>query len=129
MPALANLSINDGQAAPAAHTFVAKGTNGVLARFEEQSNEPATGYFVLSHEYVRPANATAAHRVKVSINMPTLATVNGVPTIVRNSSAKVEINLSQTASLQERKDILAYIANLLDNASMKTTVTNLEPFW
>lgn len=129
MPALATLTINDGQASPAAHSFVAKGTDGALSRFQELSAGTPAGFFTLSHEYVSPTNATAAHRIKLGLNVPVMATVDGVPTVVRNSSAQVIFNLSQYSSDQERKDLIAYVTNALSNATVKSTVVNLEAFW
>jgi len=60
---------------------------------------------------------------------PTVATVNSVDTVVRYSSAKVELNIHPDSTLQERKDLLAYVANTLGLATMKTSVENLEPFY
>jgi hypothetical protein len=39
------------------------------------------------------------------------------------------LNLSQQSTLQEKKDLLAYVVNTLGLASMKTSVENLEPFY
>jgi hypothetical protein len=61
--------------------------------------------------------------------MPTVATVSGVDTVVRFSSAQVILNFAPDSLLQERKDLLAYVANQLANANVKTSVQNLEPFY
>jgi hypothetical protein len=61
--------------------------------------------------------------------MPTVVTVSGVDTVVRFSSAQVILNIAPDSSLQERKDLLAYVANQLANANVKTSVQNLEPFY
>lgn len=129
MPAITALTINDGALTPVAHTFNPVTTNGSSAEFAERSASVPNGYFKLTHEVRRPASAAAAHRVIMGFNMPTITSVSGVPTVVRNSSAKVEFNLSSLSSEQERKDLLAYITNVLSNAAVKTTVQNIEPFW
>jgi len=59
--------------------------------------------------------------------VPTVATVNGVDTVVRYNSAQVILNIHPESTLQDRKDLNAYVANSLDNALIKTTVENLEP--
>jgi hypothetical protein len=65
----------------------------------------------------------------MGFNIPTVATVDGVDKVVRNSSAQVILNVHPEATLQERKDLLAYVANFLDKADVKTSVNNLEPFY
>jgi hypothetical protein len=61
--------------------------------------------------------------------MPTVATVNSVDVVVRYSSAQVILNIHPDSTLQERKDLLAYVANSLGLASWKTAVENLEPHY
>jgi hypothetical protein len=129
MSALASLSINDGQATPVAHTFNPVSTDGSRAQWAERSAGVPSGYFTLSHEVRNPASATAAYRVLIGLNVPVMATVNGVLTVVRNSSAQVTLNCSAQSTVQERKDLLAYVANFLGNATVKTSVQDLEPFY
>jgi hypothetical protein len=60
---------------------------------------------------------------------PTVAAVSGIDTVVRYSSAQVTLNIHPDSTLQERKDLLAYVANSLGLATWKTAVENLEPFY
>jgi len=60
---------------------------------------------------------------------PSVATVDSVDKVVRYSSAQVTLNVHPDATLQERKDLLAYIKNFLDDSSVETSVYNLEPFY
>jgi hypothetical protein len=60
---------------------------------------------------------------------PTVAAVDGSDTVVRYNSGQVILNLNPNSTLQERKDLLAYVANTLANATIKTSVENLEPFY
>lgn len=129
MPAIAPLVLKDGQTVPADHTFGVVTTNGSSAQFAERSSASPAGYYSLTHEVGRPATPSAAHRVKLGFNIPVMATVEGVPTVVRNSSAQVVFNCSTQSTEQERKDLLAYVANALADASVKSTVQNLEPFY
>lgn len=130
MPAIAAQSINDGAGTPAAHTFSPQSvTNGSKAEFQERSASIPSGYFVLTHEVIRGATPDSADRIKIGLNMPSVATVDGSAAVVRNSSAQVILNLSKVSTLQERKDLLAYVANTLGKADVKTTVENIEPFY
>jgi hypothetical protein len=60
---------------------------------------------------------------------PSVAAVDGSDTVVRYSSAQVVLNVHPDSTLQERKDLLAYVSNFLANATVKTSVENLEPFY
>jgi hypothetical protein len=61
--------------------------------------------------------------------MPTVATVDGVDQVVRYSSFSGTLNIHPSATLQERKNLLAYIVNFYNNALVKQTVENIEPFY
>jgi hypothetical protein len=60
---------------------------------------------------------------------PVVATVDGSDTVVRYNSGQIVLNVNPQSTLQERKDLLAYMANTLANATVKTSVENLEPFY
>jgi hypothetical protein len=49
--------------------------------------------------------------------------------VVRYSSAQVNLNIHPDATLQERKDLLAYLVNFFQNSTVKTSVENIEPFY
>lgn len=129
MPAIAALSINDGLASPVAHTFSPVSTTGVKAKWADRSPTIPAGYRTISHEMAEPNGSRTVNKVTMGYMVPTVATVNAVDTVVRYNSAKVEFNLHPESTLQDRKDILAYVANSLDLALVKTSVENLEPFY
>lgn len=128
MPAIASLSINDGQATPAAHTFAVGTTDGQAAKWIEKSAAASTGYFPLTYSVRMGKTPTAANVVEIGITMPTLdgTSVNGV---MRKSSASVRFNFAQTASQQEMKDLVAYVTNFLSNATVKAAIPALDPFY
>lgn len=129
MPAIATLSIDDGQATPAAHSFVPVTTTGSKAEWAERSAAVPSGFFNMTHEVVKPKSASEAWKIKINFYVPTLATVDGVSTVVRFQSSTLTLNIAQGSSLQERKDLLAYVANSLGNADIKTSIENIEPFY
>lgn len=129
MPAIAAISINDGQSTPVSHTFSPVTTNGAKAEWADRSPASPAGFLGISHEVRRPATASAAQRVIIGFNIPVMETVNGVATVTRFSSAKLEMNFANLSTEQERKDLLAYVKNFLTNASVATSVTDLEPFY
>jgi len=129
MPAIAALSINDGQSTPVAHTFNPVSTNGAKAQWADRSPSIPAGFRTLSHEIAGPNGSRTVHRITMGYMIPTVATVNSVDTVVRYSSAQVILNIHPESTLQERKDLLAYVANSLGLASVKTSVENLEPYY
>lgn len=129
MPAIAALSINDGQSTPATHTFNPVSTNGAKALWADRSPSIPAGFRTISHDVAGPNGSRTVHRITMGYMIPTVATVNSVDTVVRYSSAQVVLNIHPESTLQERKDLLAYVANSLGLASVKTSVENLEPFF
>lgn len=129
MPAIAALTVNDGQAAPVAHTFSPVSTTGAKAVWADRSPTIPAGYRTISHEVAEPNGNRTVYRESFGYMIPTVATVSGVDTVVRYNSAKVELNIHPESTLQDRKDLLAYVANSLGLATVKTAVENLEPFY
>lgn len=129
MPAIASLTVNDGLATPAAHTFAPVSTTGMKAKWADRSPTIPAGYRTISHEIVEPNGSRTTNTVKMGYMVPTVATVNAVDTVVRYNSAQVTLNIHPESTLQDRKDLLAYVANSLGLAAVKTSVENLEPFY
>lgn len=129
MPAIATLVINDGQAAPVAHSFAPVTTDGSVAKFADRSPSIPSGFRTISIEVLTPSGARTVNKLGLGYYVPVVVAVNGVDTVVRYSSASVVLNIHPDALLQERKDLLAYVANSLGLASVKTSVENIEPFY
>lgn len=129
MPAIATLSINDGQATPVAHSFAPVSTDGAKAKWADRSPSIPAGFKTISHEVAEPSGNRTVHKLTFGFTDPVVASVDGADTVVRYNSAQVILNLHPDSTLQNRKDILAYVANFLGNATVKTSVENLEPFY
>lgn len=129
MPQLAAITINDGATTPVAHTFNPVVATQGRSRVADRSPGVPSGYLTIDHEVRQPGSPDAAFRVIMGFNIPVTAVVDGSTQVVRNSSAQIQINLSQESTLQERKDLLAYMANYLANTTVKDTVYNIEPFY
>lgn len=129
MPAIATLTINDGQAAPVAHTFSPQSTTGQKAQWADRSPTIPAGYRTISHELADPNGTRTVHKVTMGFMTPVVATVDGSDTVVRYNSGQIILNINPQSTLQERKDIMAYMINTMSNATVKTSVENLEPFY
>lgn len=129
MPAIAALTINDGQTVPVAKTFNPNTTDGARAEWADRSPSIPAGFRKISYEVLPPNGSRTVHRVLAGFMCPTVATVNSVDTVVRYNSAQVTLNLHPDSTVQERKDLLAYVANFLGLSSVKSSVENIEPYY
>lgn len=129
MPAIAALTINDGLASPVAHTFAPATTDGSTAKWADRSPTIPAGFRTISYEVSLPSGNRTTNKLQMGLYNPTVATVNSVDQVVRYSSAQVTLSIHPDATLQERKDLLAYLVNFFTQASVKTSVENIEPFY
>lgn len=129
MPAIGALSILDNKGTPVAHVFTPASSLGTLTKYTNNAASIPAGRETLSLEMASPVSATAAYRLKLKYTFPTVAVVNTVDTVVRQSSAEVTINYSQSSTLQERKDAMRIVANSLLNASIMAVGDNLETIY
>lgn len=129
MPAIAALTINDGQATPAPKTFTVVGTTGAKATWADKTSGVPVGYTRVTREVREAKSKDGAHSVLYGWEFPTTALVNGVLTRVRVSSAQVRINFAQDSTDAERKDINALVANALLEAGHKVANANIEPHY
>lgn len=144
MPAQAALTINDGQSTPAAHTFNPIGIQPVanLASYVDRSSGQAIGFGRVSLSLREPviakngtqSAASRLYKVTAVINIPQLETLGTAdsgltppPTLAYTTAARMEFMIPERASLQNRKDILAYAKNLLAQSVVTSLVQDLEP--
>lgn len=135
MPAIGNLTINDGAATPVAHTFAPVGVDGSLATYADRVGGIPVGYGKITVNLREPSNgASGVYKATVKILVPTLeqtspSTATGIqpaPTVAFTTAVHMDFLLPARSSQQNRKDALAYAKNLLANAVVDNVVTNLE---
>lgn len=136
-----NIVLADAQATPVSHTFVPVGLdkNGVFW-FEDQSQANAIGYWKISIEVTRPANAQAgtssqgrASRVKIGLHEPILetvsnSTVSGIapaPTVSYVMRSFTDYVLAERSALIDRKNLRKMNAGLQNDATIIACVENL----
>lgn len=127
MSAIANIVINDGQGTPVAHTFAPAKTQADWALLEDRAAGLYIGYNKLTFDLKRPTGESrqASRNLKLSIKVETPklevvsnSTVSGIapaPTISYRPTAELVVTFPERCSLQDRKDLQAYIKNLLSN--------------
>lgn len=129
MPAVANITINDGQATPVSHVFEPVRTGPDYAHFEDKSTTQYIGFWKLQLALKRPQgqsksasrNLEATVRIETPI-LETLGTADSgftpAPTVAYRPMAEIRFVLPERSSLQQRKDVRV----LLTNALMGTSV-------
>lgn len=128
MPAIGNLTINDGQSTPVAHTFGVVTTTGNESRWADRSGGKPAGYILVNSRQKDPSNGARNYRMQFEIVLPTVATdpTTGKDYIARTGRCNVEFVLPESSVLQERKDLLAYAKNLLAQSLVTSVVQDLE---
>lgn len=128
MPAIGNLTINDGQSTPVAHTFGPVVANGNESRWADRSGGKPAGYLLINSRQKDPSNGARNYRMQFEIVLPTVATdpTTGKDYIARTARCNVEFVLPESSVLQERKDVRAYCRNLLADSMVTSIIENLE---
>lgn len=144
MPALASITIDDGQATPVAHTFSPSGPdkNGVNYLYD-RSGGIAIGFPNIALDLREPvagaktSDSSRVYRAKIKVVMPVLevtsaSTGTGIqpaPTKAYEAAFVGEFILPERSTLQNRKDILAYAKNLLADSVVTSLVRDLESIY
>jgi len=133
MAAIANITINDGLATPVAHIFAPAKTQADMALLEDRTSASnPSGIFIgfgkltMMMERPKGASGSATRNIKASIKIETPkletvsnSTVSGIapaPTVSYRPVAELMLTFPERCSLQDRKDLQAFVKNLLSNA-------------
>jgi hypothetical protein len=138
MSAIANIVILDGASTPVNHTFapVTIDNDGV-AKWADRSGGVSIGFPQLSYKLANPAkrSASPAYKMTAKVVLPVLeqtspSTATGIqpaPTVAYNLIANIELVLPERSTLQDRKNLIAFVRNYLANAAVITAgVENYE---
>jgi hypothetical protein len=137
MAAIANIVINDGQGTPVAHTFGVASVSTDLCEWQDRVTGFVLGFPKLSIGQKLPSNGSGRIKQTFRMEVPTLETATGTtgegfvpkPTLAYKESAFLEVYHDPRSSLQERKNLNAYLKNGLANAAWTTLMENYEmPF-
>jgi len=142
MASQANLTINDGQATPVAHTFYTNGAGwsdslkGILASWVDRSAAAAVGFWKVSLAFKEPDGkgrknyvVTAKSEVPVLevVNSSTYSGITPAPTVSYKPISITTFSIPERSTIAARKDQLAVHRNFLANAVVTSAVQDLEP--
>jgi len=128
MSAITNIVINDGQGTPVAHTFAPAKTQSDFAQLEDRSTGIYIGYNKLTFALKRPTGpskeATRNLKLSIKIETPKLETVSNntysgvapAPTVSYRPTAELIVTLPERCTLQDRKDLQAFVKNVMANS-------------
>lgn len=138
MAAATNLIINDGLNTPVAHTFEVAKLQPESALFEDRVSGIYIGYNKLVLSVARPQgdskSATRNLKAVLRIETPKMETVSNntysgvapAPTVAYRPVAEVTFTLPERCSLQDRKDLLAYLKNALSSGAVDNLLQKFE---
>lgn len=139
MGAIANVTINNGEATPVAKTFNVDGITGAIASFSDRSGGISLGYPNITMSVRQPVKTakTRNNKVAFKVTVPVLevtspSTATGIqpaPTLAYDLVFNGEFILPERCSLAERKNILAFAKNLLSHTMAQAAVHDLEPVY
>jgi hypothetical protein len=133
MAAIANLVLADGQAVPVNKTFTPMDCTSALATWTDRSSGIAIGM---------PAVTLSLHvgkdvtKVVGKVTLPVLEVISGSdggytpsPKVAYTVMGKAEFTLPSRSTLQNRKDVSAFLRNYLSNAVVTKAIEEFErPF-
>lgn len=131
MANFANIIINDGLATPVAHTFAIKTNDNGVSTYEDRISGVPVGYNKL---IVRISETKDQRTVKADILVPVLEAVSGANAqgftppakIAYQNIGKIEFRTSSRSTLQQRKDLVAFMKNTINLALMSSLVADTE---
>lgn len=135
MSAIAALTLADGASTPVNHTFSPVNIDQAgVAKWADRSGGIALGFPVVSLSLRTPSKTSRNFRLTAKVVTPVLevtspSTSTGIqpaPTLAYNVTANVDIVLPERTTVQQRKDLAAFLKNFLANAVITNAVENFE---
>lgn len=140
MAAVAPLTVSDGQLTPVVHTFAPRrlgdgnANNSMMVEYEDRVGGVVVGFPKISIMMRYPDKNLRSTKVTIKVTRPVLetvsnSTVSGIapaPTLSYVPLFSGEFVLPERSALADRRDILAYVRNLLANVVVTDAVHNLE---
>lgn len=134
MTAQTTLVLNDGQSTPVAKTFSERGADRQLAVWKDISSGISIGFPTVTLSNKERPGTNGTYRVEARVTIPVTEVISGdaggyepVPKVAYTMLGKVEMIAPNRATLQNRKDLWAFVANLMAHAVPKATFVDFNP--
>lgn len=135
MPQNTTIVINDGASTPLAHTFYpSKIDANNIATFNERVSGVPVGYPTVTWSLRAPTVQSPAYKLVGKLTQPKVITTTDttgktVTSVDYTNIGTIDLVVSSRCTKQERKDLRVLLSNLLLNASIVSSVDDLESFW
>lgn len=138
MPNFASsVTLNDGQASPVAHTFAPLSLVGTEARHVDRSSGISVGYPILTTAVTLPTKQQKMTKIRLKLAVPVMEVVNSstysgitpAPTKAYDVTFDGTFFLPERSTLSARKDLLAYVKNLVAHANTAALVETQETYY
>jgi len=135
MTAIAALTLADGAATPVSHTFSPVNIDQAgVARWADRSGGISLGFPAVSFSMRNPTKASRAYKVTAKVVTPVLevtspSTATGIqpaPTKAYDLVCNIDFVLPERSTVQQRKDLLAYVKNYLANGVITSAINDFE---
>lgn len=123
------LTINDGSATPVARAFSPEKVSPGDSTFVERTSGVSAGFHRLAVGFDPASKRRPTNHVALSLEMPTLSTLNGVSALAYTARFQGKFILPDVMTPAERANIVAIVANALSNALIKGVVKDLDPLY
>jgi len=130
----ANLVLADGQSTPVNHTFSPRGADLALATWRDISQGIAIGMPTVTISNRDDTAKGGSYRVEARVTVPVLETISGdaggytpSPKVAYKMFGKCELVSPARATLANRKDLVAFVKNLMANAVISETFQDFNP--
>lgn len=133
MSAIANIAIQDGQAAPVTHTFYPITSGSDSSWRENQASLPLIGQGTVV-QVLKLDSKNGLNRVRLVLDVPALETATAAnsqgytaaPKVAYSNRVTVEFILPSRGTAAQRKDVRVLLSNLLKDATVVDTIDNLN---
>lgn len=138
MTAFAALIINDAATTPVARTFAPVKIDALgVAKFAERSGGIPVGYPVITLSLREPNKQSRNYRILGKVVLPILeqtsaSTATGIqpaPSVAYNCLGTFDLSLPERCTLQNRKDLSAFIRGLMAHAVVTALVNDLDTIY
>lgn len=134
MSTQANLVLADGQSTPVNHTFSARGADLNLAVWKDISGGIGLGVPSITLSYKETDGTNGAWRCEARFVLPVMEVISGsdggytpVPKVAYKMFGKMEFIAPSRSTVQNRKDLKAYMANFLAATVASETLVDFNP--
>lgn len=135
MAQISQITLADGQATPANHIFkpFLPQQGSTPAEWRNRETDTTVGDRKIT---IRLSENTNKYNVSIRIADPVLSAIPtdcctplNVPAVAYTDFVNIEFSIAKSATLSNRKDILAYAKNLLASTVVQSAVHDLEVIW